>query len=101
MTNTTIVIGKNSNLSNYLIDKLNNSTAVSSRDIMSDVNILAKYKNQKICDPIHAISAKIKFKVTSGEFLKMTKNNKNIIFCHSEQFNDQRSYKYLNGKKIK
>jgi UDP-glucose 4-epimerase len=48
MTNTTIVIGKNSNLSNYLIDKLNNSTAVSSRDIMSDVNILAKYKNQKI-----------------------------------------------------
>lgn len=60
-----------------------------------------KYKNQKICDPIHAISAKIKFKVTSGEFLKMTKNNKNIIFCHSEQFNDQRSYKYLNGKKIK
>ena len=48
MTNMTIVIGKNSNLSNHLIDKLNNSTVVSSRDIMSDVNVLSKYKDQEI-----------------------------------------------------
>ena len=60
-----------------------------------------KYKNQNICDPIQAISAQIKFKTTSGEFLKMIENNKNVVFCSSKQFNDQRSYKYLNGKKIK
>ena len=48
MTNMTIVIGKNSNLSNHLIGKLNNSTVVSSRDIMSDVNVLSKYKDQEI-----------------------------------------------------
>ena len=48
MTNMTIVIGKNSNLSNNLIGKLNNSTVVSSRDIMSDVNVLSKYKDQEI-----------------------------------------------------
>ena len=48
MTNKTIVIGKNSNLSNHLIGKLNNSTVVSSRDIMSDVNVLSKYKDQEI-----------------------------------------------------
>ena len=48
MTNMTIVIGKDSNLSNHLIDKLNNSTVVSSRDIMSDVNVLSKYKDQEI-----------------------------------------------------
>lgn len=48
MTNMTIVIGKDSNLSNHLIGKLNNSTVVSSRDIMSDVNILSKYKDQEI-----------------------------------------------------
>ena len=48
MTNMTIVIGKDSNLSNHLIGKLNNSTVVSSRDIMSDVNVLSKYKDQEI-----------------------------------------------------
>ena len=48
MTNMTIVIGKNSNLSNHLIGKLNNLTVVSSRDIMSDVNVLSKYKDQEI-----------------------------------------------------
>jgi len=48
MTNKTIVIGKNSNLSNHLIGKLNNLTVVSSRDIMSDVNVLSKYKDQEI-----------------------------------------------------
>ena len=48
MTNMTIVIGKDSNLSNQLIGKLNNSTVVSSRDIMSDVNVLSKYKDQEI-----------------------------------------------------
>ena len=48
MTHKTIVIGKHSNLSNHLIGKLNNSTVVSSRDIMSDVNVLSKYKDQEI-----------------------------------------------------
>ena len=48
MTHKTIVIGKHSNLSNHLVDKLNNATVVSSRDIMSDVNILSKYKDQEI-----------------------------------------------------
>ena len=48
MTNMTIVIGKDSNLSNHLIDKLNNLTVISSRDIMSDVNVLSKYKDQEI-----------------------------------------------------
>ena len=48
MTHKTIVIGKHSNLSNNLVDKLNNATVVSSRDIMSDVNILSKYKDQEI-----------------------------------------------------
>ena len=48
MTNMTIVIGKDSNLSNHLIGKLNNSTVVSSRDIMSDANVLSKYKDQEI-----------------------------------------------------
>ena len=44
----TIIIGKNCNLSNHIIDKLNNATVVSSRDINSDVNILSKYKNQEV-----------------------------------------------------
>ena len=44
----TIIIGKKSNLSNHLIDKLNNATVISSRDINSDVNILSKYKNKEI-----------------------------------------------------
>jgi nucleoside-diphosphate-sugar epimerase len=44
----TIIIGKDSNLSNHLLDKLNNATVVSSRDINSDVNILSKYKNQEV-----------------------------------------------------
>ena len=48
MINKTIIIGKNSNLSNHLIGNLNNSTVVSSRDIMTDVNILSKYKNQEV-----------------------------------------------------
>ena len=44
----TIIIGKDSNLSNHIIDKLNNATVVSSRDINSDLNILSKYKNQEV-----------------------------------------------------
>ena len=44
----TIIIGKKSNLSNHLIDKLNNATVISSRDINSDLNILSKYKNKEI-----------------------------------------------------
>jgi UDP-glucose 4-epimerase len=48
MTNITIIIGKNSNLSHHLTVKLNNSTAISSRDIVSDINILSKYKEQEV-----------------------------------------------------
>ena len=44
----TIIIGKKSNLSNHLIDKLNNATVISSRDIKSDLNLLSKYKNKEI-----------------------------------------------------
>ena len=42
----TIIIGKKSNLSNHLIDKLNNATVISSRDIKSDLNLLSKYKRR-------------------------------------------------------
>ena len=44
----TIVIGKNSNLSNILIGVLENSIAFSSRKLLEDISILEKYKNQTI-----------------------------------------------------
>ncbi|MCX6077383.1 MAG: SDR family oxidoreductase [Campylobacterales bacterium] len=43
-----IIIGKSSNLSNALSVALNNAVTVSSRELMEDVNILEKYKNQNI-----------------------------------------------------
>ena len=48
MAYITIIIGKNSNLSRHLIGKLNNSLVISSRDILSDINVLSKYKNQRV-----------------------------------------------------
>ena len=59
------------------------------------------YKYQKICEPIQAISAKIDFRLTNGEFMKMLKKNENIVFCHSKQFSSEVEDKYLDGKKIK
>ncbi len=44
----TIIIGKSSNLSNVLTAALKGAVAVSSRELMEDVNILEKYKNIKI-----------------------------------------------------
>jgi len=43
-----IIIGKNSNLSNHLKNKLQNSKVISSREISRNIKILSKYKNQKI-----------------------------------------------------
>ena len=63
------------------------------------ININYKYK--EICKPIQAISAKIDFKLTNGEFKKMIKKNEDIVFCHSKQFSSEIAEKYLNGKKIK
>ncbi|MGJ0329328.1 NAD(P)-dependent oxidoreductase [Aliarcobacter cryaerophilus] len=44
----TIVIGKNSNLTKSMLSIIKNITVVSSRDILEDVNILSKYKDEKI-----------------------------------------------------
>lgn len=48
MVTKTIIIGKNSNLSNVLRNKFKNTIVVSSRKLIDDINILEKYKNQKI-----------------------------------------------------
>lgn len=44
----TLIIGKNSNLSQHLKKKIVNSVLISSREIQKDINILAPYKKQKI-----------------------------------------------------
>jgi len=44
----TIIIGKNSNLSNKLIFKIYNCISISSRDILDNINILKEYKDEKI-----------------------------------------------------
>ncbi len=46
--NVNIIIGKNSNLSNYISQKLNNTILISSRELIKDINILLKYKDKKI-----------------------------------------------------
>lgn len=48
MSHKIIIIGKNSNLSNHLKNKLQNSKVISSREISRNIKILSKYKNQKI-----------------------------------------------------
>ena len=42
-----IVIGKNSNLSNTLLEKVDDIVLVSSRDIINDIDILKIYKGNK------------------------------------------------------
>lgn len=44
----TIIVGKSSNLSNYLHKNINNSIVISSREIFLDTNILLKYKKNNI-----------------------------------------------------
>jgi UDP-glucose 4-epimerase len=44
----TIIIGKNSNLTNGLLTSLKNVVAISSRKFLEDENILEEYKNKKI-----------------------------------------------------
>ncbi|MCT7529556.1 NAD(P)-dependent oxidoreductase [Aliarcobacter cryaerophilus] len=44
----TVIIGKNSNLTEIIFNTIKNIIAISSRDILGDINILNKYKNQKI-----------------------------------------------------
>lgn len=45
---TTLIIGKNSNLSNFLHKKLNNHILLSSQDLYKDIDILHKYKELEI-----------------------------------------------------
>jgi len=44
----TIIIGKNSNLSNALSKKIDNCMLLSSREILNDINLLNEFKNKKI-----------------------------------------------------
>jgi len=44
----TIIIGKNSNLSNSLYMKLSNCTLLSSRDIIESIDVLSEFKNKNI-----------------------------------------------------
>ncbi len=44
----TVIIGKNSNLSNYLTQNIKNSVSFSSRELLTNESILEKYKYQKI-----------------------------------------------------
>ena len=48
MTETTIIVGKNSNLSNHLEAKIKNSKAISSREVSNNIEILSEYKKQKV-----------------------------------------------------
>jgi len=44
----TLIIGKNSNLSQQLCNRLENVSVVSSREILHDITILSSFKNEKI-----------------------------------------------------
>ena len=72
MTHKTIVIGKHSNLSNHLVDKLNNATVVSSRDIMSDVNITVEAGDAFTVEVSSAVSAASTIYDPSGSDLSAT-----------------------------
>lgn len=43
-----LIIGKDSNLSIHIVDKIENSISISSRDISKNIDILSKYKNETI-----------------------------------------------------
>ena len=59
-----------------------------------------KYKFQHKCDPIEAIDAKFNFKLKEGFYFSRTKKMKDQIYCSSILFK-KKSFKYLNGKKLK
>ena len=59
-----------------------------------------KYKSPGKCDPIEAIGAEFRFKVSQGYYFKRTKIMKNQIYCASKQLGEN-SQKYINGSKIK
>ena len=44
----TLIIGKRSNLSKSLSNAIDNSTLISSSDIVSNINILSNYTNNKL-----------------------------------------------------
>lgn len=44
----TVIIGKQSNLSNLLSSSLSNCFLISSREIMTDIKVLSKFKGKKI-----------------------------------------------------
>ena len=44
----TIIIGKNSNLSNFICQKLNNCVLISSRELLKNITILSEYKDKNI-----------------------------------------------------
>ncbi|WP_415303494.1 NAD-dependent epimerase/dehydratase family protein [Candidatus Pelagibacter sp. Uisw_090] len=48
MDDKIIIIGRNSNLSNHLLEKLKNAKVISSREISNNIDILSEFKNQKI-----------------------------------------------------
>ena len=59
-----------------------------------------KYKYPGKCDPIEAIGAEFRFKVSQGYYFKRTKIMKNQIYCASKQLGEN-SQKYINGSRIK
>ncbi len=59
-----------------------------------------RYKNLGSCDPIVAIDANFKFRITEGYYFKRTEFMKNQIICASQQFGEK-SEKYINGIRIK
>jgi nucleoside-diphosphate-sugar epimerase len=48
MSDKIIIIGKNSNLSNRIVEKLKHSKVISSREILNNIEILSEYKKQGI-----------------------------------------------------
>ncbi len=59
-----------------------------------------KYKYSKKCDPIEAIGAEFKFKISQGYYFKRTETMRNQIFCASKQLGEN-SQKYIKGSRIK
>lgn len=94
----TIIIGKSSNLSNALNAALKNTLRVSSRELMKDIKILEKYKNQNmnlifnnfqpatelntLCSAEEYVSNSILVTAKVLDYFKNTKINK-IIYTSS------------------
>jgi len=45
---TTVIIGKNSNLSQYICKSISNCVLISSREILNNIDVLSKFKDKKI-----------------------------------------------------